>query len=250
MLIPIPEQQVLTAYWNIRVETPAQIAARYNAFFDRIESLHPAFSNWILAGLDEPEDLPETLQDFTSCVAARVTRDEDGTPEPQNGYCIPLLNAMNDSPTSIDIIGTLGQKSQFGNIAFHSAWLDIPDPSIVNYQTWSAVFVALIECFDAEFGRAYPSSVVDLDEPQNRLFNLAWITYVPPDRARHVVPPRTAVVTRMANGGMLLAAGAEIFDARNPEHLARARDILAALEPAQGPSLSTLYAYDWSTYKP
>lgn len=250
MLIPVSEQQTLAAYWDIRNETPEQIAERYLTFFSRIKSIHQAFSNWIMAGLEHPVYWFEVEHHFVSCIKKRVTREDDGTPDPNAGYLISFLNSLNGSASSIDTTGRFSAKFDSGYIAFRSAWTNLPDPSIVNYRTWSAVFIALIECFDAEFGRAYPSSVVDLDEPQNRLFNLAWITYVPPDRARHVVPPATAVVTRLANGGMLLAAGDEIFDARNPEHLARARDILAALEPVQGPSLSTLYAYNWSTYKP
>jgi len=248
MLIPIPELQTLGAYWNIRRDTPSQIATRYLTFLDRIEPLHPAFSNWILGGTDEPEDFNALRHDFVSAVEARVSRNDDGEPEPSSGYHFFLLNSMEDSPTAVNISGHMGAKFSFRHIVFQSSWVDKPDPSIVNHGVWKKVFIALIESFDAEFGRAYPSSMVDLPKPYG-VFDLAWMTYIPPDIAPKVVPPASAVVDRLTGGGIILSATDEIFDTANPRHLAGAQDILTALTPVQKPPLCELYQYDWSKLK-
>ncbi|MDR3462762.1 MAG: Imm52 family immunity protein [Beijerinckiaceae bacterium] len=248
MLIPIPEQQTLGAYWNIRRDTPSRIAARYLAFLDRIEPLHPAFSNWILGGTDEPEDFNALRHDFVSAVEARVSTNDDGEPEPSSGYDFFLLNSMKDSPSSVDILGAMGAKFSSGHIVFQSSWVEKPDPSIVDHTVWKKVFIALIECFDAEFGRAWPSSMVDVPQAPG-VFDLAWMTYIPPDIAPKVAPPASAIVDRLAGGGMILSATDEIFDTGNPRHFAGARDILAALMPVQKPDLHELYQYDWSKLK-
>jgi hypothetical protein len=63
------------------------------------------------------------------------------------------------------------------------------------------------------------------------------------------VPPASAIVDRLADGGMILSATDEIFDTANPRHLAGAQDILTALTPVQKPPLSELYRYDYSKLK-
>jgi hypothetical protein len=59
------------------------------------------------------------------------------------------------------------------------------------------------------------------------------MTYLAPQYASRIAPPSAAFVERVAGGGMLLLATLERFSMDNPQHLAAADAIQAALEPIQ-----------------
>jgi hypothetical protein len=55
--------------------------------------------------------------------------------------------------------------------------------------------------------------------------------YLAPPLASLIIPPSTAIVEHLPNGGILMSATEETFDPDNAAHLAVARDIAAATAP-------------------
>jgi len=68
-------------------------------------------------------------------------------------------------------------------------------------------------------------------EPILPVFNLSWMVYLSAPLARRITVPSDVIVEQLADGGLIMIAAEETFDAANPKHLARARSILNALEP-------------------
>ncbi|HYA79629.1 MAG TPA: hypothetical protein VED87_01705, partial [Methylocystis sp.] len=49
--------------------------------------------------------------------------------------------------------------------------------------------------------------------------------------AQKIAPPTTALVERLPGGGLLMTAATETFDVNNPNHMAVADDMAAAMAP-------------------
>lgn len=63
-------------------------------------------------------------------------------------------------------------------------------------------------------------------------YQSGWIVYLDAKHATQIVPPQDVAIERLAGGAMLLTAATDsIFNGRNPNHLAAALRIQAALEP-------------------
>jgi hypothetical protein len=67
---------------------------------------------------------------------------------------------------------------------------------------------------------------------RDRTFARSWIQYLCPQLASLVTPPPApAIVEHLPNRGLLMSATTETFDVGNPEHMAAAGDIAAAIAP-------------------
>jgi hypothetical protein len=87
----------------------------------------------------------------------------------------------------------------------------------------------MVDAFDVTFCNAYPCALMRLWKGVH--FRPGWINYISPRFAHLVTPPSSAIVEYQQNGGLLMAATDETFVTSNPQHMAVARDIEAALAP-------------------
>ena len=62
---------------------------------------------------------------------------------------------------------------------------------------------------------------------------VGWLTYLPADLAAKTTIPPEIAVERLDDGGIIAALCEEPFRVDNPEHLARARAMEAAIRPIQ-----------------
>jgi hypothetical protein len=59
------------------------------------------------------------------------------------------------------------------------------------------------------------------------------MTYLAPKYATRIIPPPSAIVEPVSNGGLLLLATEDQFDMENPAHLAAVAAVQTALGPLQ-----------------
>jgi hypothetical protein len=225
----------INSFWGARRETPEALAIRLNRLIDQLALINPALHNWFWIDADKKVvPFVGVRSRLADEIAARVTRGDDGEPEPVYGYWMSVLNSLEDTPRFLSLSINAGADAKpvvLPNMAtMHTAWNMEPDPTITTYRNFRGVLLACAECFDATFGSAYPTGFSD-HWPKKGHYRFGWINYVCPRFAPLITPPKTAIVEYRPGGGLLMAATDETFVTSNPQHMAVARDIEAALAP-------------------
>ncbi len=161
-------------------------------------------------------------------------RHEDGDPNPILGYSFSVLNSRLTNPKSLRIgvhAGSWRNYSVWSNTAqIETAFRMEPDPTIVTYQTFKTVLIEFAEAFEMTFCIATPDALKKFWS-EGPHFHFGWMNYVAPRFAPLITPPPSAIVEYRPNGGLLMSATNETFITANPQHLAVAREIEAALAP-------------------
>jgi hypothetical protein len=227
-------QYTIHAFWDARLEAPEALAIRFNRLIDRLSSIDAVFGNWYWCANWRTVAFEPLRSSLAKEIAAAVSRNEWGDPEPIYGYHLLVCNSLEDTPRSISVSISGGSPHAgvgYSNYAvIETAWRMSPDPAIVAYPVIRAALLALAETFEVTFSTAYPADLWDLPGT-NQFFRIGWITYVSPRFAPLINPPPTAIVERRPNGGLLMSATDETFVTANPRHLAIARDIETAVAP-------------------
>ncbi len=232
----ILSQYTIHAFWGPRRETPEALAIRFDRLVDRLAEINPVFRNWIFWAGRQPKPIVfATIRSrLAEKVAVGISRGDDGEPEPVYGYGFGTVNSLTTTPRSISLRihgGSWAKTSFYSNTALiETEWRVDPDPAIVTYPVFKAALLALAECFEVTFCNSFPTDLMDL-WPRGRKFRLGWMSYISPRFAPLVTPPKTAIVEYRPNGGLFMAATDETFVTANPEHLAVAHDIEAAIAP-------------------
>jgi hypothetical protein len=228
-------QYSIIGFWGARPEEPALLAARFNQLIDRLASIDPIFGNWIWRGSNRRPVQFSTIQhDLVAQIADSCARDDFRRPNPALGYSFGILNSLEGNPRSIKVTIRAGCRvsdTLYSNMAIiETQWHMEPDPAIVTYASFKAVLLALCECFDVTFCSAFPVDVMDLWD-SDHYFRFGWLNYVSQRYALRVTPPQSAIVEYRPNGALFMAATDQTFVTSNPQHMAVARDIEAALAP-------------------
>ncbi|WP_219319592.1 Imm52 family immunity protein [Methylovirgula sp. HY1] len=226
----------MVGFWGARQETPEALALRFNHLIDRLALIDPVLSNWIWINENrKPIQFARIQGQLAEKIAAAVAKADDGEPVPIFGYRFGTLNVLGDTPRLFDL--SIHAGSWIENDSFYSNKASLttdyyaaPDPAIVTYKIFKQALLAIAESFEVTFCAAFPNDLMDL-WPKGQKFRFGWINYVSPRFAPLVTPPKSAFVEYRQNGGLLMAATDETFITSNPQHLAAARDIEAALAP-------------------
>jgi len=223
------------AIWGPRRETPAALAARFVNLLDRLKAVDPVFGGWLWTDQDdETVAFEEIKRDLPAAIDTKITRDDDGDPEPIYGYRFYVYNSIEYQPRglSIAVHGGCWSDSDLitNDVGISTAWYVDPDPAMITFPTFKGAVLATAETFDAIWCTAYSHDLMMLGLRPS-YYRLAWITYVGPRFAHLITPPSSAIVERRPDSGLLMAATDEVFSVSNPAHLAVARDILAAVAP-------------------
>jgi Immunity protein 52 len=231
----ILSQYTINGFWGPRPETPEALAVKFDQIIDRLAVIDPVFGNWIWSGRQpNPIAFATIRPDLAKRIAAAVTRDDYGGPDPDFGYLFGTLNSLKTTPRSMSVnvrAGCRVKASFYSNTAsIETGWHVEPDPAIVTYPIFKAALLALCECFEITFCHSYPDDLTDL-WPSGQKFRLGWMSYVSPRFAPLITPPKTGIVEYRPNGALFMAATDETFVTANPQHLAAARDIEAAIAP-------------------
>jgi hypothetical protein len=181
--------------------------------------------------------LDEVRSRMTQMVERGVCQDDDQQPDPESGYSVVAYCGEDLSPAAtLKIRGGGIYPVTRREAIFETSDSIAADPAIVAYPVFKAVFSSLIESWDVDWARAFSSELQEhWKETYFQRFDLDWMTYLSAPFARRIVPPKDALVERMKDGGLLLIAAEETFDASNPDHMAAAQSIADALEPLNKP---------------
>jgi len=225
----------ILGFWGPRRETPEALALRFNGLIDNLRFLHPAFDNWIWHGANKkPISFVAVRDDLAEKIDAAVMRHEDGDPNPILGYSFSVLNSLRTNPKSLRVgvhAGSWRNYSVWANTAqIETAFRMEPDPTIVAYPTFKAALIEFVEALEMTFCIALPDDLMKV-WPEGPQFHFGWMNYVAPRFAPLIKPPQNAIVEYRPNGGLLMSATNETFITANPQHLAVAREIEAALAP-------------------
>jgi hypothetical protein len=228
-------QYTINGFWGPRRETPEALAAKFDRLIDRLAGIDPIFGNWIWSGRQAKSIAFATIRpNLVKRIASAVARDDYGGPDPDLGYLFGTYNSPTTTPRSMSVAVRAGcriKASYYSNTArIQTGWHIEPDPAIVTYPIFKAALLALCECFEITFCGANPDDLTVL-WPSEQKFRLSWMSYVSPRFAPLITPPKTAIVEYRPNGGLFMAATDETFITANPQHLAVARDIEAAVAP-------------------
>jgi hypothetical protein len=239
---------IIKARRTPREESPQELGGRTLRCLDAIIPLHAAFHDWqFIRRSRDPDEMEENnYRDFlwpleqarlrmTDVVVEwAVNLDDFGQPEPRDGYDILASNRDVDLPQSVilnvDGGGLMSWTGSRRNASFETSMAHEADPTIVSYPVFKAVLMAIISCWDVEFAQAYSRDLAQLWDPILPLCNLSWMVYLSAPLARQITVPADIVVERLTDGGLILIAAEETFDVANPDHVARARSIVKAME--------------------
>lgn len=234
----IPRYDV-TAYWGPRREGPEALVDPFLRTLEALSNIDPAFGNWHFLGRKQGTLMaPLNRADIIKLIADGVSRADDGDPTPINGYGFGAANGLRRTLNSLDIRINAGSAA-IANFFINSAIITTAPfqteyAPFINARVMKATLLVLVAEWKPTWCGARSSDLFDLETmpmPPRPHFGLAWMTYLSKRFAPMVTPPSSALVERLPDGGLLMIATEERFNAANQQHLAVARDIEAALAP-------------------
>ena len=228
---------VMVGFWWAREEDAQSCARRCLRMFSALSEIHPVFHGWQF--YDEENERwipffdPLEISELTSWVIDGITRFDDGRISPKQGYTFAASTAGQSHGARVIIrAGAFGKMPIPNRVSMTIHHSDKADP-LISYRTVKAIMLAVAEVWDVDWSWSAPFRFpTDYGDGPKRSFHAAWVTYLSAPFAKNILPPRSAVIERQANGGLLLAATKENFDTANPAHVAATEDILACLAPA------------------
>jgi hypothetical protein len=229
----------IMAYWGPRRETAAQCGARYWRMLEALSAIGLEFRGWEFAGRTQFWPMPESPgNELIKLIEDCISRDDYGEPEPIYGYSFGAATRVG-SNTALSIQVRPGSYVLSAPYLINTAELrtkplNEENAPLITLPVFKPALLAIAAAWDATWCAAYPWDIIPLwskSGPGQPHFRMAWITYLSARFASMVTPPVSAIVERPPGGGLVMIATEERFDIANPEHMARAREIEAALAP-------------------
>ena len=228
------------AMWQARVETPAAIASRFKTFLTLSQPALPPDRRWYgqaKTGAPVDIDLARDPDRIAGIVAERYDRDPEGLPWPGSGCSTLVFAPLDGKPFGRDdpyLDCWVGGASQ-NSCAFKTDHFTNPDPRLLTYEGNRTMLFAIARAFEPDWCEAGPDSLVDIFDMTSYKrppMSLAWMIWLSPPLAALVTPPPPPIIAeRHPDGGLFMAATRETFVSANPDHLAAARAIFAAVDP-------------------
>lgn len=231
----------IRAYWGPRYETARECGVRYWQMLETFAAIHPAFSDWQFAGTTQFLPMPDGPGDrLEQLIDACISRDDDDEPDPAYGYWFGA-GARPGDEGSLTVHVRAGSRISspsltFNAVEFLTRPLNPSNAAFITFPIFRQALLAIVDAWNPTWCAAYPWDISAFWPPRTArkqpMFRMAWMTYLSPRFAPMVTSPASAIVERPANGGLLMiATDDERFDIANPQHIAVARDIEAALAP-------------------
>src|SRR5579871_1809635 len=195
-----------------------------------LAAAHSCFAKWNWQGdtLEEAQTpfctMPPQADELTELLAGQ----EDG------GEMISAWNGI-DGPQGGSfrlMSGMVGLSHPLPNVAevqMEPSCLENAD--VQNAPVLKAMLGTVVAAWKADWGIVEPYRLPEVLGHHYRRFRGGWITFLAAPFLPLIVPPRSAILERGPDDGLLLIATEERFCVDNPSHVAVARDICAALAP-------------------
>jgi hypothetical protein len=227
----------LISCWEKRAEPREAIAARFAIMIESLQKIDPIFAHW---NVFKKELIP--LETIGGRLAEELDqgpdKDEQGNPVASRGYSLPLFSRGQTKDRSFYLEFQAGSTyprtfANLVNLGTHNGTIERsqnPDPSSISYDIFKPALLAMVEAWDPLFCIALPNALrAFIDFEVATYFHATWIQYLCPWLAALITPPESAIVERLSNGGIVMAATIEIFDVNNKAHMAVAEDIETAM---------------------
>ena len=239
------EATTLYGFWGNRREGFETAAVRMDMMLGNLAPIHPAFEPWQWADPVSKEEMPYGGEPRTidALVAAFLSdwssRELDRTQLPGVGFSTRGWNGEG-GPRSAGFrcsLENVGASNIFPNtISLTLQSRRVGDPTLIRVEPLARALGVLATAWDVVWATVFPFDLWEtMDIPPGPL-RTGWITYLSASLAsRFVAPPGHRVEPGPAGGLMILTTDA-VFDPEDPEHLASARAIQAALDLIQPPN--------------
>ncbi len=230
--------QIMT-YWGPRRESTAVLAPRMLRMLQGLADIDPLLADWQWVGKKRLVAMSELdVATAERLLRSRIRRDDAGEPISNGGYSF-YVHTHWCEPGRLTLQGSIGvctPSSLYDNhIDLDTSQLSPPDESLLKYRIYKPALSFLATLWRANWASAFPLDLLDLLPKHERRFNArlygGWITYLSPAWAAKITAPKSAIVERAPDGGLLMIATEETFRVDNPRHVAVAREIDAALAP-------------------
>jgi hypothetical protein len=224
--------------WGPRADTPEGLASRFLRTLAALTEIDPAFCNWQV-GYSKQMPLAEwSLDDIVGEIVYGNDLQETGVFRPKKGYSFGAVSSPPSDARRLSLDFHAGRATS-ANFFINTASLQTrplceENASLITLPVLKPALLVLASLWEPTWCGLSPWSVHDFKpkrEPHRPWFGLEWVTYLSPRFAPLVTPPRTAITEHLPNGALLMIATEDRFTVDNPQHLAVARDIEAALAP-------------------
>jgi hypothetical protein len=237
--------------WQKRVETPAELGAKFLETLDALSSINAIFANWTITDIRNLSSLPldAARSRIAGLIENNIARGDFGQPLPAYGYRAHARAGQFKDPRSVSFdIDAGGSISNGAELEF--AEYDVaPDLAILTYPLLKTALLAINAIWQAPwtcaqaFRSGHVGVPVDLKGVQatriesaeqvpldptfpDSIFHIPWIAYLSAPLTASLKLPPEILTERTLDGGLLMTATKELLDPNNPEH-ARCARILA-----------------------
>jgi Immunity protein 52 len=233
------------AYWRPRPESTRDCAVRLARMLEGLVKAHSAFSHWnkqaySQAAANKPAwHMPPHIDELTTVFEkGRQYKDRPRVLWPEMGYSVSAWNGI-ERPHG----ATLRIRSGgFTSSRFFPNTVDLkvnragPDNTdLISSAVLKPALLSVATAWGPDYAVVvpwtyWPRVFGDGGYPTLRS---GWMTYLAPKYATRIIPPPSAIVEPVSNGGLLLLATEDQFDMENPAHLAAVAAVQTALGPLQ-----------------
>jgi hypothetical protein len=229
----------IITYWGPRRENTAVLAPRMLRMLQGLAEIDPLLADWQWVGKKRLVSMSELdIATAERLLRSRISRDAAGGPIPEYGYSFYVHTHWYE-PSRLTLKGSIGVSTPSNlydnNIDLVTNHLSPPDEALLKYRIYKPALAFLATLWRANWACAFPLDLFHLlPEDQGRLDNRiygGWITYLSAAWAAKITPPKSAIIERAPDSGLLMIATEETFRVDNPRHVAVAREIDAALAP-------------------
>lgn len=229
----------ITAYWGPRAETPAELGRSFFRMIDAFKEIDPIFSRWVYG---RSTDLETLREDFAESIAKKIQRDDFGEVIGDGGYWFSARTGGQPRDRLFFVSCHAGMNLRGvtrNTVILGGSALVESAPETHSFRLIHSALLAIADAWVPDTVEANCSWLVDRTKTDFP-FRPAWMRYLCPALARQATPPANALVEHLPDGGMLLKATNETFDVDNPQHVAAAETIAAALTPLDRSRLTPL----------
>jgi len=235
----------LWGFWGARSESTHQCAARLANMLVTLSAVHPAFTKWNQQGSSVAEaqaafcEMPPKNDELTEIFdQGRHYTDIGDKPMSQLGYDVSAWNGREDGYALHFHInaGAYARRRDTNSVFFQLPRLRDSTQDLVNATTLKRVLLAVALPWEVDWAviETWDYRGKRLDSEERPLHPWAgWITYLSQRYARNITLPSTAIVERIADGGLVMLATDQPFTVANPAHVAALDAMQASLAPVQ-----------------
>jgi len=224
---------------------PDSIGRRFLKTLDALSQVDRIFSDWVLTDHVKLElvNLAAVRSRFGAFVERNVETDDDGEPDPAQGYRLTAFNSPVGGPRTIALVVRAGRGTADTFELSFGGRLQGVDPALINYPLFKASLLAIVANWRCAWATAIGFKLKLRHVPigpvirveTDFVHRLTWIAYLPANGAPgHDLPPGL-IIEPTPEGGFLMIAADERPDPSNAAQMKRADFLTTIMEKRASP---------------